>query len=137
MLAACALALGFMVGFVLRFVWYGPTKLEHAAWVKVPFYLLYFTHEPLAVVNVFLVVAALVLGLLGRYRQHREIAPVAFWIWVYVSVSGIAIFLFLYPGRAPLLGIGAPSVTRDGRAPAGDQRQVTAAGSSAAETSPR
>ena len=52
--------------------------------------------QPLAVVNVPLVIAALVLGLLRNYPAHREVAPFAFWIWIYVALTGLAIYGALY-----------------------------------------
>ncbi len=102
MLAAFGLAALFMALFVLRFVKFGPTQfLDHALPARIAFYALYFTHEPLAVLSVPLVVVAAVLGWRGALRTHREVARMALPIWAYSSVTGVALFFFLYTQGAP------------------------------------
>ena len=96
MIVAFAASAAFLVIFVIRFATFGfqpftPTGIGRAAYLVV-----LFSHEPLAVINVPLVVAALILGLRRADRAHREVAPIALWIWSYVLVTGIAIFFALY-----------------------------------------
>jgi hypothetical protein len=66
---------------------------------RVVYTVLLFSHEPLAVINIPLVVAALVLGLRRADASHRGVAPFAFWIWGYVLVTGIVLYAVLYLPR--------------------------------------
>jgi putative membrane protein len=99
MIAAVAASAVFMVLFVVRFVRHGSTPFEGAGVLKVAYYAVFFSHEPLAVINVPLVVCTLVLGLRGAYRAHKEVARIAFPIWVYVAVTGVMLYLLLYVNR--------------------------------------
>ena len=96
MLVAVAASAAFLVLFVIRFVTFGFEPLAAGGAARIVHSILLFSHEPLAVINVPLVVAALVLGLRGSYRGHREVAPMAFWIWIYVLVTGILLYALLY-----------------------------------------
>jgi putative membrane protein len=96
MVVAVAASFVFLVLFVVRFATYGFAPFAGDGAADVIYTIVLYTHEPLAVVNIPLVLAALVLGLRRADRAHREVAPVAFWIWVYVLASGIALYLLLY-----------------------------------------
>jgi putative membrane protein len=96
MLIATAASFAFLIVFVVRFATFGFARTAGEGASHVAFLVLLFTHEPLAVINIPLVVAALVLGLRGAVAAHREVAPMALWIWLYVLASGIAIYFVLY-----------------------------------------
>lgn len=97
MLAATGLAAVFLVLFGARFYLYGVTPFRGTSTAaKVFFYIVYFTHEPLAVVNAALVGAAVILGLKDMRAQHREVALWALPVWVYVSVTGLLLYVLLY-----------------------------------------
>lgn len=97
MLAACALGAAFMLGFAARFYLFGMTEFRGRGALKGLFYAIYFTHEPLAVVNIALAGAALILGLMGKRAEHRELARWALPVWVYVAATGLALYALLYP----------------------------------------
>ena len=96
MLGAASLAAIFLVGFVYRFVRFGPTPFTGTGPLRAVFAALYFTHEPLAVVNVIVVIVALGFALTGRFREHREAARIAAPVWLYVCASGLALYFLLY-----------------------------------------
>ena len=94
MLAAFVTSAAFMVVFVLRFVKFGRQPFHGSATVL--YNVLFFTHEPLAVVSVPLVMTALVLGLRRIDRTHREVGQFALPIWLFAAVSGVALYALLY-----------------------------------------
>lgn len=96
MLAATLGGAGFVVVFVIRFVSFGFTRFEGHGVARVMYSVAFFSHEPLAVVNVPLVLVALGLGLRGAYPTHKEVARYALPIWIYVAATGILIYLFAY-----------------------------------------
>ena len=99
MLVATAASFAFLVLFVVRFATFGFAPFEGGGAGRVVYSVLLFSHEPLAVINIPLVLGALVLGLRRADAGHREVAPLAFWIWVYVLVTGILLFGILYVPR--------------------------------------
>jgi putative membrane protein len=97
MIRAAAFGAAFLVVFSARFYVYGVTEFQpKAVSARAFFWLVYFTHEPLAVINVAMGGAALALGLARRDDAHREIAPYAFWTWTYVAVTGLVLYVLLY-----------------------------------------
>jgi putative membrane protein len=96
MIGAVAASFVFLVLFVIRFATFGFKPLHAEGGLRVFYLILLYSHEPLAVVNIPLVLGALALGLKKSFRAHREISPMAFWIWCYVLASGIALYGLLY-----------------------------------------
>jgi putative membrane protein len=86
----------FVVLFVIRFVSFGFTQFQGHGVARGIYTAVLFSHEPLAVVNVPLVIVALGLGLRGSHPTHKEIARYALPIWIYVAATGIVIYLFAY-----------------------------------------
>jgi uncharacterized membrane protein YozB (DUF420 family) len=96
MLSALGASAAFLAGFVLRLARFGCTEFHGAGVVRLLFRAVWFSHEPLAVVSVPLVLGAAVLGIRGAHEAHREVAVVALPIWLYASISGVAIYALLY-----------------------------------------
>ncbi|HEX8796049.1 MAG TPA: DUF420 domain-containing protein [Polyangiaceae bacterium] len=96
MLMALACAAAFTVSFVARYVMFGRTPFELGGAVRVFYLVVWFSHEPIAVVSVPLVIAAGVLGLRGSFEAHREVARMALPVWVYASATGVLIYLLVY-----------------------------------------
>ena len=99
MLLAFSASSLFMILFVARYSLYGTTAFRGSG-VSLWFYrIVFYAHEPLAVVNVPVVAVALITGMKRSVRMHREIAPAAFRIWFFVSITGLAVFTLLYLGN--------------------------------------
>jgi putative membrane protein len=86
----------FLLTFAMRFVQYGFKELEGEGAVRAMYLAVFFSHEPLAVVSVPLVVCALVLALRGSWAAHRHVARIALPIWLFACVTGVLIYLMLY-----------------------------------------
>jgi putative membrane protein len=96
MLLALACAAAFTVSFVARYVMFGRTPFQRGGALRVVYLVVWFSHEPVAVVSLPLVVAAAVLGLRGSFEAHREVARMALPVWVYASATGVLIYLLVY-----------------------------------------
>ena len=96
MLTAFAASALFMAVFVSRFALFGFGKFTGTGAVRGIYLGVFLSHEPLAVVNVPLALAALVLGLRRSITAHREVARFALPIWLYVAVTGLLIYTMLY-----------------------------------------
>ena len=96
MLAAVAASAVFLVSFVVRFVLFGFATFRGGPSTYVLYAVVFFTHEPIAVVSVPLVLVALVLGLRRVDRMHREVVGLAYPIWLYSLGTGVLLFALLY-----------------------------------------
>jgi putative membrane protein len=96
MVSAFAFSAAFLVGFVVRFVKYGPTPIRLSGAGRVLSYVVLIAHEPLAVISVPLVVVALGLAWRGQFSAHRELAAIAWPIWVWSCASGAVFYLLLH-----------------------------------------
>lgn len=96
MLLALAAASVFAASFVVRYARFGRSPFALGGPVRVFYLVVWFTHEPIAVVSIPLVLAAAVLGLRRAFEAHREVARLAFPVWVYASVTGVLVYLLVY-----------------------------------------
>ena len=89
MLAAFGAAAAFVVSFVTRYVCFGRTEFSAHGVVRGVYLAVWFSHEPMAVLSIPLVIAAAVLGLRRSVEAHREVARMALPVWLYTSTTGI------------------------------------------------
>lgn len=97
MLAAAAASAAFLASYLIKTIAYGTTRFGGSGALRTLYLVLLGTHLSLAIVVTPLVLAALILGLRGRYASHRKVARVTWPLWLYVSVSGVLVFLLLRP----------------------------------------
>lgn len=95
MLAAAASSAAFMVLFVFRFATFGFAGFAGTGGWKGLYYAVLLVHEPLAVINIPLVLVALVLGL-RRSSAHPEVARPALLIWLVAAATGVLLYALLY-----------------------------------------
>jgi putative membrane protein len=93
MLIGVAAAAAFMALFVVRFVEFGFRPVSGQGVRLLLYRIIFFSHEPMAVISVPLVLATVGLGLAGAFAVHKEIARWALPIWLYSSATGILIYL--------------------------------------------
>jgi putative membrane protein len=96
MLRALAASALFAVSFVIRYARFGRSPFARQGAIRGFYLAVWFTHEPIAVVSVPLVLAAATLGLRRAFGAHREVASLAFPVWVYASVTGVLVYLLVY-----------------------------------------
>ncbi len=64
--------------------------------IRTVYFLILFTHIPLAALIAFLVPRTFIFALQGRFDRHRAWARWTFPIWFYVSITGVLVYFFLY-----------------------------------------
>jgi uncharacterized membrane protein YozB (DUF420 family) len=72
------------------------TKFTYPGWPKIVYFLILFTHLPLAVLTLPLVFMTVIPAFQARFDRHRRMAKWTFPIWLYVSVTGVLVYLMLY-----------------------------------------
>lgn len=65
-------------------------------WPRIIYFVILFTHLPLALTVVPLVIMTFMPALQKRFDQHKKIARWTLPIWLYVSVTGVLVYLMLY-----------------------------------------
>jgi uncharacterized membrane protein YozB (DUF420 family) len=60
------------------------------------YFVILWTHIPLAGLIAFLVPRTFIFALKGNFERHRAWARITFPIWYYVSVTGVLVYCFLY-----------------------------------------
>ena len=77
------------------------TKFTEPGWPKAVYFLILFTHIPLAALTLPLVFLTVIPALRARFDQHRRWAKITAPVWLYVSVTGVLVYLMLYVWYPP------------------------------------
>ena len=103
MLAAFSTSTLFIISYLTYHYFARATAFGHEGeWIRTVYMSILLTHTVLAVPAAPMAIAALVLGLRGRFETHRRLARITFPVWLYVSVTGVLVYVMLYhwPGAA-------------------------------------
>jgi uncharacterized membrane protein YozB (DUF420 family) len=65
-------------------------------WPRVVYFLILFTHLPLAIILVPLVIMTFLPAFRQHFERHKKIARWTLPIWLYVSVTGVLVYCMLY-----------------------------------------
>ena len=60
------------------------------------YFTILFTHIPLAVLNLPMIIMTVVPALRQRFDRHKRIARWTYPVWLYVSITGVLVYLMLY-----------------------------------------
>jgi len=94
MVAALALSLLFLAGYVAYHFVHGDTHYEGPA--RALYLAILASHVLLSMALVPLVIAVIYFIARGRTRSHRRVARITLPIWLYVSVTGVVVYLMLH-----------------------------------------
>ena len=72
------------------------TRFTHGGWPRTIYFIILFTHIPLATIALPLVFMTVIPALRARYDRHRQLAKWTTPIWLYVSVTGVLVYFMLY-----------------------------------------
>jgi putative membrane protein len=96
MIAAFALSVAFLIGYVVHHAQVGSVPFRGHGWVRPVYFAILIPHVSLAAPVVPLSLVTLIRGLRGRFDKHKRIARWTLPIWLYVSASGVVVYLMLY-----------------------------------------
>lgn len=96
MLSAFATSVLFLISYVTYHSLHGDTPFSGEGTARTIYFIILFSHIPLAAVVPVLAIITLRRGLAAKYDRHRKIARITLPIWLYVSVTGVLIYLMLY-----------------------------------------
>ena len=74
----------------------GHVVFTQTGWPRALYFLILFTHLPLALAVVPLIALTIIPALQQRFDVHKRIARWTLPIWLYVSVTGVIVYCMLY-----------------------------------------
>lgn len=111
MLTAIILSVGFLLSYICHHLLAGETRygdLDHdgvlslnetaqAGTMRMVYYVLLFTHIPLAAIVLPFILFTAYRALIGEYSAHRKLVRITWPMWFYVAVSGVVVYLMISP----------------------------------------
>lgn len=111
MLAAILLSVFFLVSYIAHHLLAGDTRygdLNHdgllsdeevsaAGQMRLFYYLLLFTHIPLAGIILPFILFTAYRALIGEYNKHKKLTRFTWPVWFYVALSGVIVYLMISP----------------------------------------
>jgi putative membrane protein len=97
MLTAMVLSILFLVSYICHHLLAGDTKFGEEGTAKTIYYIILFTHIPLAGLILPFILFTAYRGLIGEYEKHKKLARITWPIWLYVAITGVAVYLMISP----------------------------------------
>jgi putative membrane protein len=97
MLSAMALSILFLASYICHHLFAGETKFGDEGTLKTVYYIILFTHIPLAGLILPFILYTAYRGMTGEWEKHRKLAKITWPIWLYVALTGVAVYLLISP----------------------------------------
>jgi uncharacterized membrane protein YozB (DUF420 family) len=97
MLSAVAVSAAFLTSYLIYHYQVGSVRYQGTGAMRALYLAILVSHIVLAVVQVPLILATVVLAYRNRAR-HRRLAKITAPIWLYVSITGVIVYAMLYLG---------------------------------------
>jgi uncharacterized membrane protein YozB (DUF420 family) len=102
MLTALATSAAFLVVYVVNHSLHGVHGCGATGAARVVYFVVLWTHTPLAAAIAYMAPRAAWLGTRNRLVEHRRLARITTPLWLYVSVTGVAVYVMAYHLWPPL-----------------------------------
>ena len=96
MLTAAMCSTLFLISYVIYHSQAGITRFAVQGFSRYLYFGILFTHTPLAVILLPLVILTLRRALKADFARHKRLAHWTWPVWMYVSVTGVLIYFMLY-----------------------------------------
>ncbi len=97
MLAAILLSVLFLLSYIAHHLFAGETKFGGEGTIRIVYYLILFTHIPLAGIILPFILFTAYRALIGEYAAHRKLTRITWPIWMYVAVTGVIVYWMISP----------------------------------------
>jgi putative membrane protein len=97
MISAMILSILFLVSYICHHLFAGETKFGDEGPLKTVYYIILFTHIPLAGLILPFILYTAYRGMTGEWEKHRKLAKITWPIWLYVALTGVAVYLLISP----------------------------------------
>lgn len=104
-IASMVIALLFSTAFLGCYLYYhyhaGHVRFAGQGWTRPVYFTILFSHIPLAVLSLPLIIMTVIPALRQRFDKHKRMAKWTVPVWLYVSVTGIIIYMMCYVWCGP------------------------------------
>jgi len=97
MMIAMILSILFLVSYICHHLFTGNTIYGGTGISKTIYYIILFTHIPLAGIILPFILFSAYRALVGEYDKHKKLARVTWPIWFYVAITGVVVYLMISP----------------------------------------
>ena len=97
MMAAMVLSILFLVSYICHHLFTGETPYGGEGASKTIYYIILFTHIPLAGLILPFILFTAYRGLTGEWASHRKLAKITWPVWLYVAITGVIIYVMISP----------------------------------------
>jgi len=97
MMLAIVLSVLFLLSYIAHHLLTAETKFGGEGMIKTVYYLILFTHIPLAGIILPFILFTAYRALIGEYEQHKKLTRITWPIWFYVAVTGVIVYLMINP----------------------------------------
>lgn len=97
MLTAMVLSILFLISYICHHLFTGETRFEGEGTTRIIYYIILFTHIPLAGLILPFILFTAYRALTGDWSRHRKLARITWPIWFYVAITGVAVYLMISP----------------------------------------
>lgn len=97
MLAAIVLSVLFLLSYIAHHLLAGETKFGGEGALKTIYYLILFTHIPLAGIILPFILFTAYRALIGEYDKHKKLTRITWPVWLYVAVTGVIVYWMISP----------------------------------------
>ncbi|MGK2860603.1 MAG: DUF420 domain-containing protein [Chitinophagaceae bacterium] len=97
MISAMLLSILFLVSYICHHLLAGETKFGGEGTIKMIYYIILFTHIPLAGIILPFILFTAYRGLIGEYSRHKRLARITWPVWLYVAVTGVIVYFLISP----------------------------------------
>ena len=97
MLTAMVLSILFLVSYICHHLFAGDTKFGGEGTARIIYFIILFTHIPLAGLILPFILFTAYRGLIGEYARHKKLARITWPVWLYVAITGVAVYLMISP----------------------------------------
>ena len=97
MIGALLLSVLFLVSYIAHHLLAGETSYGGEGMMKTIYYVILFTHIPLAGIILPFILFTAYRGLISEWVSHRKLAKITWPIWFYVAVTGVLVYWMISP----------------------------------------
>lgn len=97
MLSAIVLSVLFLLTYIAHHLLTEETPYGGVGMMKTIYYIILFTHIPLAGIILPFILFTAYRALIGEYEAHKKLTRITWPIWFYVAVTGVVVYLMISP----------------------------------------
>ncbi len=97
MLAAIVLSVLFLLSYIAHHLLAGETAFGGEGTIRIVYFVILFTHIPLAGIILPFILFTAYRALIGEYEAHKKLTRITWPIWFYVAVTGVIVYWMISP----------------------------------------